>query len=71
MTVFLSKSAKLTLEVREVFLGYSYEMALFHPDILKKAILIKKRVIREKPWSGNAVFEQERVFRDKILNRKA
>ena len=31
---------KLTLEV---FLGYSYEMAYFHPDILIEAILIKKK----------------------------
>ena len=40
MTIFLSKSVKLTLEV---FLGYSYEMAYFHPDILIEAILIKKK----------------------------
>ena len=31
---------KLTLEV---FLGYSYEMAYFHPDSLIEAIFIKKR----------------------------
>ena len=42
MTVFLSQSVKLALEV---FLGYSYEMAYFHPDILIEAILIKKRVL--------------------------
>ena len=39
MTVFLSKSVKLTLEV---FLGSSYDLAYFHPDILIEAILIKK-----------------------------
>ena len=39
MTIFLSKSVKHTLEV---FLGYSYDFAYFHPDILKEAILIKK-----------------------------
>ena len=41
MTIFLSKSVKLALEV---FLGYSYDLAYFHPDILIEAILIKKRV---------------------------
>ena len=39
-TIFLSKSVKLTLEV---FLGYSYDLAYFHPDILIEAILIKKK----------------------------
>ena len=39
MTIFLSKSVELTLEV---FLGYSYDLAYFHPDILIEAILIKK-----------------------------
>ena len=41
MTIFLSKSVILTLEV---FLGYSYDLAYFHPDILIEAILIKKSV---------------------------
>ena len=41
MTIFLSKSVKLTLEV---FLGYSYDLAYFHPDILIEAFLIKKSV---------------------------
>ena len=41
MTIFLSKSVKLTLEV---FLGYSYDLAYSHPDILIEAILIKKSV---------------------------
>ena len=40
MTIFLLKSMKLTLEV---FFGYSYEMAYFHPNILIEAILIKKK----------------------------
>ena len=31
---------KLTLEV---FLGYSYDLAYFHPDILVEAILIKEK----------------------------
>ena len=39
MNIFLSRSVKLTLEV---FLGYSYDLAYFHPDILIEAILIKK-----------------------------
>ena len=38
---FLSKSVRLTLEV---FLGYSYEMANFHTDILIEAILLKESV---------------------------
>ena len=42
MTEFLSKSVKLTLEV---FLGYSYDSAYFHPDILIEAIVIKKRIM--------------------------
>ena len=40
MTIFLSKSVKVTLEV---FLGYSYDLAYFHPDILIEAILIKEK----------------------------
>ena len=49
MTLFLSKSVKLTLEV---FLGYSYEMAYFHPDILIEAILIKKACIAKLKKGG-------------------
>ena len=43
MTIFLAKSVKLTLEV--FLLGYSYDVAYFHPDILIEAILIKKACI--------------------------
>ena len=49
MTIFLSKSIKLTLEV---LLGYSYDLENFHPDILIEAILIKKRVPLVSPLSG-------------------
>ena len=49
MTIFLSKSVKLTLEV---FLGYSYDLAYFHPDILIEAILIKKKRVYSNDFIG-------------------
>ena len=44
MTIFLSKSVKFTLGG---FLGYFYDLANFHPDILIEAILINKRVCKK------------------------
>ena len=63
MTIFLSKPVKLTLEV---FLGYSYEMAYFHPDILIEAILIKKSVYIV---SMGLLFDPKKSQGWKILNQ--